>query len=107
MPGRDRRAGDDRALALGQDLEEVLRLAGIEALRVLDASLYPGDRGQRDSVLRRLREMLGDEDFERLRAEGARLSLDEAVDLALGEPETAGLPPPRAPGEVTVRRLST
>jgi hypothetical protein len=66
---------------------------------VLQATLYPGDRAQRDRVVRGLRETLGNEDFQRLSAEGERLSLDEAVALALGDAETAGLPLPRRPGD--------
>jgi predicted ATPase/DNA-binding SARP family transcriptional activator len=73
--------------------------AGEQALRVLQATLYPGDRAQRDRVVRGLRETLGNEDFQRLSAEGERLSLDEAVALALGDAETAGLPLPRRPGD--------
>jgi predicted ATPase len=72
--------------------------AGEQAMRVLDATSYPGDRAQRDRVERRLRDALGDEEFERLRAEGERLSLDEAVTLALGEAAATDLPPPRVPG---------
>jgi len=61
----------------------VLAGAADEALRVLGAVRARGDRPEYDRVMADLRAVLGDEELARRRAEGAGLSLDEAVALAL------------------------
>jgi predicted ATPase/DNA-binding SARP family transcriptional activator len=82
-------------LALGRP-ELGARLVGASdrALRDLGAGRAPGDQPEHDQVVRALREALGGETYERATAEGARLSLDEAAELAL----TSSLPaaPPAA-----------
>jgi predicted ATPase/DNA-binding winged helix-turn-helix (wHTH) protein len=79
-------------LALGRP-ERAARLVGAadEALRVLGAPRHPGDVDEHERVVADLRGALGDDELQRLFAEGAELSLDEAVALALDEP------PDRAP----------
>ncbi|MGY1602172.1 ATP-binding protein [Geodermatophilus sp. SYSU D00815] len=64
----------------------VLVGAADAALRELGTDRAPGDRPEHQRVVRTLRAALGDAGFERAAAEGARLSLDEAVELALTEP---------------------
>jgi predicted ATPase/DNA-binding SARP family transcriptional activator len=75
-------------LALGRP-ERAARLVGAadEALRALGAGRHPGDWPEHERVVAGLRAALGDETFLRLKAEGARLSLDEAVALALSSPD--------------------
>jgi hypothetical protein len=46
-------------------------------------ALHLGDRSEQDRVVTGLRAALGDERYEHLHTEGTRLSLAEAVDLAL------------------------
>jgi hypothetical protein len=58
----------------------------------MGVALAQGDQPEHDCVVAGVRAALGDEAYERLYAEGARLSLDEAVDLALGPP-AGGLSP--------------
>jgi predicted ATPase/DNA-binding winged helix-turn-helix (wHTH) protein len=74
-------------LELGRP-ERAARLVGAadEALRVLGGTRHQGDLSEHERVLAGLRSALGDAALERLRAEGARSSLDEAVALALSEP---------------------
>jgi hypothetical protein len=61
-------------------------------LELLGVSRQVSDLPEHDRVLTGLREQLGDNAFERLYAEGARLSLREAVALALSdEPNVAGV----------------
>jgi hypothetical protein len=85
-------------LALGRP-ERAARLVGAadEALRVLGAGRHPGDWPEHERVVTGLRAALGDEAFLRLKTEGAELSLDEAVALALGPPEDRAdlIPKPR------------
>ena len=71
-------------LGLGRP-ERAARLIGAadEALR---ASRHPGDVGEHEQVLAAVRQKLGDDELRRLLAEGAQMSLDEAVKLALYEP---------------------
>ncbi len=95
----DRRRGDvrDVAVNLGR-LANVLAMAGraeqaaqllvsssalFEQLGVKDA-WWIADRNEKTRAL--LREQLESETLARLSEAGRRLSLDEAVDLALGEP---------------------
>jgi predicted ATPase/DNA-binding winged helix-turn-helix (wHTH) protein len=61
--------------------------ASDEALRVLGTARHPGDVSEHDRVLDGLRAALGDERLGELLGEGGRLSLDDAVALALTEPE--------------------
>jgi predicted ATPase/DNA-binding SARP family transcriptional activator len=57
----------------------VLVGAGDEALRVLGARRHPGDVPEHDRVVAAIRASLGVDEFEQLRALGARLTLDEVV----------------------------
>ena len=61
--------------------------AADEALRVLAAALHPGDVSEHDRVLDGLRTALGVERLGELLGEGGRLTLDDAVALALAEPD--------------------
>ena len=61
--------------------------ASDEALRRLGVDPSPGDTPELERVAAALRAELGDERLEELLAEGARLSLDEAVELALSDDE--------------------
>lgn len=71
-------AGPEHALGR-PELGAVLVGAGDEALRVLGARRHPGDVPEHDRVVRALRTGLGDERFEELRVEGARLTLDQVL----------------------------
>jgi predicted ATPase/DNA-binding winged helix-turn-helix (wHTH) protein len=72
-------------LALGRPERSAMLIgASDEALRVMGVALPQGDRPEHARVVAGAREALGDQAYERLCAEGARLSLDEAIDLALG-----------------------
>ena len=64
----------------------VLMGASDEALRRLGVEPSPGDTPELDRVTTALRAELGDDRLEELLAEGAHLSLDEAVELALEGP---------------------
>ena len=57
--------------------------AGDAAQRMLGAGLQLGDVPEHERVVDALRDGLGNAAFDRLHFEGARLSLQEAVDLAL------------------------
>jgi hypothetical protein len=59
--------------------------AANQALEVLGVSRHPGDLNEYDRVMHGLRERLGDDEFEQLYAEGARMSLRGAVALALSD----------------------
>jgi predicted ATPase/DNA-binding SARP family transcriptional activator len=63
----------------------VLIGAADDALRVLGSRRHPGDLPEYHRVVAALRAALGDERYERLYAEGARMSLEDAVALALDE----------------------
>ena len=63
----------------------VMMGASDEALRRLGVDPSPGDTPELERVAAALRAELGDERLEELLAEGARLSLDEAVELALSD----------------------
>ncbi|WP_374455586.1 NB-ARC domain-containing protein [Nocardioides sp.] len=83
-------AGPERALGRAE-LGAVLVGAGDEALRVLGARRHPGDVPEHARVVVLLRASLGDERFEELREEGARLTLDEVLARILdGDPERDG-----------------
>jgi len=75
-------------LGLGRP-ERAARLIGAadEALRVLGGARHQGDLSEYERVISGLRAALGDAALRRLRAEGAGSSLDDAVALALSEPE--------------------
>jgi tetratricopeptide (TPR) repeat protein len=57
--------------------------AADQALTVMGAARHPGDIPEHDQIVAELEAQLGPERFRRLRKEGARLTLDEAVALAL------------------------
>ncbi len=59
--------------------------AGEKAMRRLGVGMQPGYRVEHVQIVAGLREKLGDEALQRLTAEGAALSLDQAVALALAE----------------------
>ncbi|WP_426241634.1 ATP-binding protein [Nocardioides sp. LHG3406-4] len=63
----------------------VLIGASDEALRVLGARRHPGDVPEHARVVSEIRTAVGDERYEQLYAEGARLSLDQALELVLDE----------------------
>jgi hypothetical protein len=67
------------------DRGAVLVGAADAALRALGVGRHPGDAPEHDRVVASLREALGEERSLELQAHGARLSLDEAIDLALSE----------------------
>ena len=71
-------------LGLGRP-ERAAQLIGAadEAFRVLSGTRHPGDRSEHERVVVGLRQALGDDTFRDLYAQGAHLSLDEAIDLAL------------------------
>ncbi len=76
------------SLGLGRpERGAVLMGASDEALRRLGVDPSPGDTPELERVAAALRAELGDERLEELLAEGARLSLDEAVELALSDDE--------------------
>jgi predicted ATPase/DNA-binding SARP family transcriptional activator len=55
------------------------------ALQTLGVGRHPGDRPEHDRVLAQLAAALGDERSQALQREGAQMSLDEAIDLALAD----------------------
>jgi tetratricopeptide (TPR) repeat protein len=61
------------------------------ALRALGVGRHPGDRSEHDRVVASLDGALGEQRSRALQARGARMSLDEAIDLALTEDEPVGL----------------
>jgi predicted ATPase len=61
----------------------VLIGAADDALRVLGSRRHPGDIPEHERVVAAIRGAVGDERYERLHAEGARMSLDEALALVL------------------------
>jgi len=67
--------------------------AADEALRILEVTRHPGDLSEHERVVTALRGALGERELARLLAEGARLSLEEAVELVLGD--TAAAPTER------------
>jgi tetratricopeptide (TPR) repeat protein len=61
--------------------------AADQALTVMGAARHPGDVPEHAQIVAALEAQLGPEQFRRLQQEGARLTLDEAVALALADPE--------------------
>ncbi len=71
-------------LALGRpERAAILVGAADHALKVMGATRHPGDIPEHARVVEGLHSALGPTEFRRLHAEGARLSLQEAVTLAL------------------------
>ena len=74
-------------LGLGHPARAAILLgAAEEALRVLGGHVAPGDTPERDRLVDNLRAAVGQGELDRLMAEGARLSLEAAVDLAFAPP---------------------
>lgn len=75
------------ASGLGEP-ELAARLLGAseQAMEVLGGRRYPADVREHERVVAEVVVALGRERFDELRAEGARLPLDEAIRLALGSP---------------------
>jgi hypothetical protein len=67
------------------DLGARLVGAGNQALAILGVDQHVGDAWEHERVVAGLRAALGDDRYERLLAEGARLSLDEAVPIVLDD----------------------
>lgn len=61
--------------------------AADQALTVMGSARHPGDVPEHAHIMAALEAALGPERFRRLQQEGARLTLDEAVSLALAYPE--------------------
>lgn len=61
--------------------------AADQALKVIGVARYPGCLPEHARVVDGLKAALGPEEFHRLHAEGARLSLEEAVAMALADPD--------------------
>lgn len=55
---------------------------------MLGARRHPGDVPEHDRVVAATRAALGDDRFEAVRSEGARMTLDEALDLVLDQSRT-------------------
>jgi non-specific serine/threonine protein kinase len=82
----DKLAGPE--LWLGRPERAVLLLgASDQALGLLGVGLHPGDQPEHDRVVAALRESLGPQRYDQLHREGAAMSLDEAVALALLDPD--------------------
>jgi predicted ATPase/DNA-binding SARP family transcriptional activator len=79
----------------------VLVGAADHALEMLGVTRHPGDRPEHQRVVAGLCAALGEEEFARLRAKGAELSLPEAVALALSEDARTGIPAQRPGGRRT------
>jgi predicted ATPase/DNA-binding winged helix-turn-helix (wHTH) protein len=79
-------AGPELGLGRPERAAQLLGAAD-EALRVLGGHRAQGDWPEYDRIVAGLRATLGDDGYERESAQGARLSLDEAVDLGLSEPD--------------------
>lgn len=77
----------------------VLIGAADDALRVLGSRRHPGDLPEYHRVVAGLREALGDERYEQLYAEGARMSLEDAVALALDDAAPRRLAPAALPAD--------
>ena len=80
-------AGPEHGLGRSE-LGAVLIGAGDEALRVLGARRHPGDLPEHERVVAGIRSAVGDEQFDSLYAEGARMSLDEALALVLDDEDS-------------------
>jgi len=75
-------AGPEHGLG-HSELGAVLIGAADDALRVLGSRRHPGDLPEHDRAVAGIRAALGEELYKRLHAEGARLSLDQALALVL------------------------
>jgi predicted ATPase len=78
--------------------------ASDQALQVIGVARYPGCLPEHARAVESLEATLGPDEFHRLHAEGARLSLEDAIRLAFADMDTAeslqGMPdPPLAPPE--------
>jgi predicted ATPase/DNA-binding SARP family transcriptional activator len=73
----------------------VLVGAADEALRVLGSRRHPGDLPEHHRVVAAIRAGIGDERYERLHAQGGRMSLDQALALVLDDEDS--LQPSPAP----------
>ncbi|HUG00089.1 MAG TPA: winged helix-turn-helix domain-containing protein [Ilumatobacter sp.] len=73
------------AAGLGEyELAAVLIGGAERALEQLGSRIYPADLEEHERITAQVRECLGAERFEALRAEGRALSLDEVIAVALG-----------------------
>lgn len=74
------------APVLGQP-ERAVRLiaAGDTQLAAIGSRRAPGDQREIDKMITLVRDQLDDETFDRLRAEGESMSLEDAIDLVLRE----------------------
>lgn len=71
-------------VALGRPERAALLLGAAEAaLSGLGGARQPGDVHEHEAVVQRVRAALSDRRFAELTAQGARMSLEEAADLAL------------------------
>ena len=84
-------AGPEHGLG-NSELGAVLVGAGDEALRVLGARRHPGDLPEHERVVAGIRAALGEEQYARLYARGAAMSLDEVLALVLDEELTGPVP---------------
>lgn len=73
--------------------------AADQALEMLAVTRHPGDRPEHERVVAALRTALGEERFAALHAQGAELSLSEAISLALSDDD-----PPVVPEQRTIGR---
>jgi predicted ATPase/DNA-binding SARP family transcriptional activator len=83
-------------LGLGRPERGALLVGAADhALEMLGVTRHPGDRPEHERVVAGLRAALGEEAFTRLRAQGAELSLPEAVALALSDAPGTAIPSQR------------
>jgi tetratricopeptide (TPR) repeat protein len=90
-------------LALGRPERAAIFLGAADhALKIMGATRHPGDVPEHARDVDGLHSALGPAEFRRLHAEGSRLSLEEAVALALADPdgEIGGRSPARRSGLV-------
>jgi predicted ATPase/DNA-binding winged helix-turn-helix (wHTH) protein len=90
-------AGPEHALGR-PERGAVLVGAADTALQVMGVGRHPGDVPEHTRVVDGLEAALGSAEFRRWYAAGTRLSLDQAVALALAEPDEAEFPHPGAGG---------
>jgi predicted ATPase/DNA-binding SARP family transcriptional activator len=82
-------------LGLGRPERSAIFLgAGEDAMRRLGVGLHPGDRPEYERMVTGLRAAIGDAELSRLTREGAQLSFEEAVVLALSEDSPMRRTPP-------------
>ena len=85
-------------LALGRPERGAIFIgAADQALRVMGVARHPGDISEHARVLAGLEAVLGPDEYRRWYTEGSHLSLDQAVALALTEPDQVAMPQQRAP----------